>query len=490
AALRAHLRARLGHRLLDGLQAGWRHARLLHELRVRQAVLEAPGAVRARRARGRRGARDRRPRRRRGGDAADADARHPRLADRGGNAGRSHHLGSPAGASALQGAARVRVGAHREHVHGEHPRRADGARLRAVLRGYPEDTVRDLDARDRGGVCGGFVRGAQQHDRHLVHGDLRPRRLRVQETRLPARARRPGARPRRPLLERAPSEPHHVPGLTRDLRDAPDRGGDHRGGAPVLLASGADALVAPAARRRRPGAGRVMTVLADLEFWIRLLGISLLNLVLSGDNALVIALAVRALPRRKRVLGQIWGAAGAVALRLVFVGLVSLLLKVPLLQLVGGLLLAWIAARLMRPEGEGAGEVRHGTSLREAIWIIIIADVTMSLDNVLAIAAAAHGDLLLVMFGVGLSLPIVVWGAGLLAHLMNRYAWIVWLGGGLLGYVAGEMFMEDPIVRRGLGEVAGPLHYPVPLVVGLVVTACGWWFARAHRHRVRVPENL
>jgi len=114
----------------------------------------------------------------------------------------------------------------------------------------------------------------------------------------------------------------------------------------------------------------------------------------------------------------------------------------------------------------------------------------MSLDNVLAIAAAAHGDLLLVMFGVGLSLPIVVWGAGLLAHLMNRYAWIVWLGGGLLGYVAGEMFMEDPIVRRGLGEVAGPLHYPVPLVVGLVVTACGWWFARGHRHRVRVPENL
>src|SRR5437667_362292 len=85
---------------------------------------------------------------------------------------------------------------------------------------------------------------------------------------------------------------------------------------------------------------------------------------------------------------------------------------------------------------------------------------------------------------------IVVWGAGLLAHLMNRYAWIVWLGGGLLGYVAGEMFMEDPIVRRGLGEVAGPLHYPVPLVVGLVVTACGWWFARGHRHRVRVPENL
>src|SRR5436853_4512634 len=124
---------------------------------------------------------------------------------------------------------------------------------------------------------------------------------------------------------------------------------------------------------------------ATATFWLGLGQIAYLNLLLSGDNALVIALAVRALPRRKRVLGQIWGAAGAVALRLVFVGLVSLLLKVPLLQLVGGLLLVWIAARLMRPEGEGAGEVRHGTSLWEAIWIIIIADVTMSLDNVLAI---------------------------------------------------------------------------------------------------------
>ena len=233
-----------------------------------------------------------------------------------------------------------------------------------------------------------------------------------------------------------------------------------------------------------------MAVIADPEFWLRLLSISVLNILLSGDNALVIALAVRALPKRKRVVGQIWGAAGAVVLRLVFVAIVSVLLRVPLLQLLGGLLLLWIAVRLVRPDTGDAGSGRHGGSLWEAIWIIIVADVTMSLDNVLAIAAASHGDLVLVMFGIGLSLPIVVWGAGLLAHLMNRFAWIVWLGGGVLGYVAGEMFMEDPIVRRGLGEVAGPLHYPVPLVVGLVVTACGWWFARAHRHRVRVPENL
>ena len=231
-----------------------------------------------------------------------------------------------------------------------------------------------------------------------------------------------------------------------------------------------------------------MALLADPEFWIRLLGIGVLNLLLSGDNALVIALAVRALPRHKRILGQIWGAVGAVALRLIFVAIVSLLLKVPFLQFVGGVLLIWIAVKLVRPEMRAESNGQRGGSLWEAIWIIIVADVTMSLDNVLAIAATAHGDLMLVMFGIGLSLPIVVWGAGILARLMNRHAWIVWLGGGLLGYVAGEMMMDDPVVERWLGAAA-VLHYPVPIAIGLVLTGLGWWWGRRHRH-VHVPENL
>jgi len=232
-----------------------------------------------------------------------------------------------------------------------------------------------------------------------------------------------------------------------------------------------------------------MAVLADPEFWLRLLGIGMLNLLLSGDNALVIALAVRALPKRKRVLGQIWGAVGAVVLRLIFVAIVSVLLRIPFLQLVGGLLLVWIAVRLVRPEAAADSKVRRGSSLWEAIWIIIVADVTMSLDNVLAIAATARGDFLLVMFGVGLSLPIVVWGAGLLAFLMNRYAWIVWLGGGLLGYVAGEMLIEDPAIQRWFGDAAAALHHAVPIGIGLLVTALGWWLGRRHRH-AHVPENL
>jgi len=232
-----------------------------------------------------------------------------------------------------------------------------------------------------------------------------------------------------------------------------------------------------------------MALLADAEFWIRLLGISVLNLLLSGDNALVIALAVRTLPRRKRMLGQVWGAVGAVALRLIFVAIISVLLRVPFLQFVGGLLLVWIAVKLVRPETGGESDVRHGASLWEAVWIILVADVTMSLDNVLAIAAAAHGDLLLVMFGLGLSLPIVVWGAGILARLMNRYTWIVWLGGGLLGYVAGEMMMEDPVIQRWLGDAAALLHHLAPITIALVITAIGWWLGRGHRH-APVPEQL
>lgn len=232
-----------------------------------------------------------------------------------------------------------------------------------------------------------------------------------------------------------------------------------------------------------------MALLADPEFWIRLLGIGGLNLLLSGDNALVIAMVVRALPKRKRLAGQVWGAVGAVLLRLAFVAIVSVLLRIPLLQLVGGMLLAWIALKLVRPETGGDADVRRGSSLWEAIWIIIVADVTMSFDNVLAIAATAHGDLMLVMFGIGLSLPIVVWGAGLLAHLMNRCTWIVWLGGGLLGYVAGEMVIEDPIVTRWLGSTAPVLHLAVPIALGVVVTAIGWWPGRGHRH-VHVPEKL
>ena len=214
------------------------------------------------------------------------------------------------------------------------------------------------------------------------------------------------------------------------------------------------------------------------DFWARLAEISFLNMLLSGDNAVVIALAVRALPGRERLLGQLGGTVGAVLLRLAFVGVVSMLLRVPLLRLLGGLLLIWIAFRLVRPADDAAAGRRYGASFWESIWIIVVADVTMSLDNVLAVAAAAHGDMLLVGLGVGMSVPIVVWGSGVLAGLMNRYPWIIWLGGGLLGYVAGDMILEDPIVNDVLGAWVAALEYPVPTTLATVLTGIGWWWAR------------
>ena len=238
--------------------------------------------------------------------------------------------------------------------------------------------------------------------------------------------------------------------------------------------------------------------LTSLAFWIGLAQIAYLNLLLSGDNALVIALAVRALPRHKRVLGQIWGAAGAVVLRLLFLGIVMYLLEVPFLKLVGGLLLVWIAFKLVQSESGAESEVKHGASLWEAIWIIIVADITMSLDNVLAVAAAARGDFALIVLGIALSLPIVVWGAGWLARLMNRYAWIVWVGGGILGKVAGQMILEDRLVRdwpwaHGFeydlpGRLGSVSLHPLPMGLAVILTILGWWLSR-RPHRA-MPENV
>ena len=221
-----------------------------------------------------------------------------------------------------------------------------------------------------------------------------------------------------------------------------------------------------------------MSLLLDPEFWARLASIVVIDLSLAGDNALVIALAVRSLPAREQWLGRVWGTAAAVGLRLLFIAVVSALLSIPLLRAVGGLLLVWIAIRLVRPGGEAEGHVRHGTSLRQAIWIIVVADVTMSLDNVLAVAAAAHGDMLLVSLGIALSLPIVVWGSGFLARFMTRQPWIIWIGGGILGYVAGEMITDDPVVRGWLGAHADTVDDVVSLLLAAGLALLGWWLAR------------
>jgi len=226
-----------------------------------------------------------------------------------------------------------------------------------------------------------------------------------------------------------------------------------------------------------------MSFLLDPEFWARLLGIVLIDISLAGDNA------VRDLPARQQLVGRLWGTLGAVGLRVIFIAVVSFLLRIPLLQLVGGLALIWIAVRLVRPGHMDHAGTRHGTSLREAIWIIVVADVTMSLDNVLGVAAAARGDMVLVVFGIALSLPLVVWGSGFLARLMARHEWIIWLGGGVLGYVAGEMITDDPMVRRSLGIGAAAADIWLSIVLAAAVTALGGWLARSAPAHARRREG-
>jgi YjbE family integral membrane protein len=222
-----------------------------------------------------------------------------------------------------------------------------------------------------------------------------------------------------------------------------------------------------------------MDFLSDPQFWAKWSSVVLLDLVLAGDNALVIALATRTLPPRQQLWGRIWGTLGAVILRLIFVAIVTWLLTLPLLRFIGGLVLIWIAFKLVHQPPAHEAHVRQGGSLKQAIGIIILADVVMSFDNVMAISGVARGDLLLVAFGLLLSLPLVVWGSGLLARLMDRFPLIIWLGGGVLGWVAVKMMLDDPLVVEWLGEALARLfHQFGPWLAGATIALLGWWFAR------------
>jgi YjbE family integral membrane protein len=215
------------------------------------------------------------------------------------------------------------------------------------------------------------------------------------------------------------------------------------------------------------------------EFWARWLGIIIIDLSLAGDNALVIAMAVLTLPPRQRLFGMIGGTIGAVVLRIALIAVITQILLVPLLQAVGGLILVWIAFKLVRQDASEAKEqkAREVTTLWEAMGIIIVADLIMSLDNVMAVAATAHGDLTLVLFGIGLSIPIVICGSSFLARLMERFRWIVWVGGGVLGWVAGELVISDAIVHDWIGSWKILLEWALPSLLAIALTILGWALA-------------
>ena len=219
-----------------------------------------------------------------------------------------------------------------------------------------------------------------------------------------------------------------------------------------------------------------MESLIQAEFWARWLGIVVIDLSLAGDNALVLAMAVLSLSPRQRVVGLIGGTVGAVVLRIVLIAVITRVLLIPLLQALGGLVLVWIAIKLVRQDSNDAKnhKVRQVTTLWEAIGIIIVADLIMSLDNVLAVAATAHGDLRLVLFGIGLSIPIVICGSTFLARLMDRFRWIVWVGGGVLGWVAGELAVTDTLVEASIGSWQTVMHWALPALLGGGTTLFGW----------------
>ena len=211
-------------------------------------------------------------------------------------------------------------------------------------------------------------------------------------------------------------------------------------------------------------------------FFFGLLNIMFINIILSGDNAVVIAMAVRTLPAKERQWGIILGTLGAVVLRIGLTFVAAKLLEVSFVKLAGGLLILWIAFKLLLPEG-GEEEVKEVNGLRQAIITILMADLVMSLDNVLGVAGAANGDLLLLLIGLATSIPIVVFASNIITRLMDRFPVIVLLGAAVLGRVAGEMIMSDPWTVRTLGgHPSHLLDYTVQIVlaVGVVVAAKVW----------------
>jgi YjbE family integral membrane protein len=191
-------------------------------------------------------------------------------------------------------------------------------------------------------------------------------------------------------------------------------------------------------------------------FWVAVGKIIWINVLLSGDNALVIALACRGLAPKQRLWGMIFGAAAAVVLRIIFTGIVATLMELPYLKLVGGLALIVIAAKLLVPEQEDEDSVEAASHLWAAIQIVVIADIVMSLDNVIAVAAAANGSVPLLILGLAISIPLIVAGAALIMALLNQLPILVWAGAALLGWIAGDVIATDPAIHPKLdGLFAG-----------------------------------
>ena len=217
------------------------------------------------------------------------------------------------------------------------------------------------------------------------------------------------------------------------------------------------------------------------EFWIGLVKIIWINIILSGDNAVVIALAARSLPPHQQKQAVLFGSGAAVVLRIVLTVVAAKLLALPYLQIAGGLLLLWIGVQLLSDDDDGEGEEKAYGSMFAAIRTILIADLVMSLDNVIAVAAAAQGSMTLLVLGLAISIPLVIFGSTLMIKLMERFPIIVVLGAALIGWVAGETIVSDVVLADQLS--AKPwLHYAGAVAGAVFVLAVGKWLQRRGGH--------
>jgi len=248
----------------------------------------------------------------------------------------------------------------------------------------------------------------------------------------------------------------------------------------------------------------LMTDMMQPAFWIAVGQIIWINILLSGDNAVVIALACRSLPPKQRFWGILLGAGAAVVLRIFFTVIIAQIMTVPFLKLVGGLLLLWIAVKLIVPNDEhGEDSVKAGDTLLRAVWLVTVADIVMSLDNVIAIAAAAETaaarvDLAhalsikttLIIFGLATSVPLIIAGSALLMALLNRFPILVWAGAGLLGWVAGEIMIKDNAVIGWLGEAIVERWHLWAAAAGAALVIAVGWVIRKMQHKGALDQPL
>ena len=229
--------------------------------------------------------------------------------------------------------------------------------------------------------------------------------------------------------------------------------------------------------------------------WGAIFQIILIDILLGGDNAVIIALACRNLQPKQRMQGILWGTAGAIGLRVVLIAFALVLLDIPFLKVVGGILLLWIGIKLLMPDEDAHGNVTGGTSVWSAVKTILIADLVMSFDNVIAIAGAAqntHADhqLYYVIFGLIVSVPIIIWGSTLVLKLIDRFPIVVTFGAALLGWIAGGMIVTDVFVVDQIGEVSTAVKIAAEVVGALFVVGLGkWLYARRNAKQGKLNES-